>query len=279
MTLRYGAVVRCLRSLRGDPSIPPLRPTEPAVRYRARPLRGIAPLADLYLPSRPTGASVVLVHGGGFVIGSRSMKPMRTLATRLSASGIAVCAVDYRMIFRGGRLDESVADVRDALAFWCARVPQLGLDPAAISMVGLSAGASIGLLAVAGAEAPPLAALVWCFGLYEVDHLRGVAGLLPRLLFRTADRAAWRDRSPRFATQAPAPTLLLHGSDDGLVPVEQAQRLAAHREVLGLPTRLVVYPGAPHGFFNVPSSAAEAGVRAIVDHVGRGSARNPLEVC
>ena len=267
MTLRYGAVLQSLRSLRGDPSIAQLPPTQPAIRYRAQPLRGITPLADLYLPSRPTGASVVLVHGGGFVIGSRRMKPMRYLASQLCASGIAVCAVDYRLIFRGGRLDESVADVRDAVGFWCARVPELGLDRDAISMVGLSAGASIGLLAVAGAEAPPLASLVWCFGLYEVDHLRGMAGLLPRLLFRTSDRAVWRDRSPRFATQVAAPTLLLHGSDDGLVPVEQARRLAADREALGLPTRLVVYPGAPHGFFNVPSAAAEAGVRAILDHV------------
>ena len=108
----------------------------------------------------------------------------------------------------------------------------------------------------------------WCaFGLYEIDHLRGPAGLLPRLLFGTADRAAWIERSPRFAPQPAAPTLLLHGTDDGLVPVEQARRLAAHRDALGLPTRLVVYPGAPHGFFNLPLPVADAGAQEIVDHV------------
>lgn len=267
MTLRYGAVVQSLRSLRGEPAIATVPPTEAAVRYRMQARRGIAPLADLYVPSQPTGASVLLVHGGAFVIGSRRMKPMRFLAAKLVASNIAVCAVDYRMIFRGGRLAEAVDDVRHAFDFWCERAPRLGLDAGAISMVGLSAGASISLLAAS--QIPSLARLACAFGLYEIDHLRGAAGLLPRLLFRSTDRAAWVERSPRFAQQPVAPTLLLHGTEDGLVPVEQAHQLAAHRTSLGLPTRLVVYPGAPHGFFNQPSAAADEGAREIVAHVQR----------
>ena len=91
--------------------------------------------------------------------------------------------------------------------------------------------------------------------------------LLPRMLFRTTDRKLWASRSPRFAPQPRAPTLLLHGSDDGLVPADQARRLAAHRESLGLATRLVIYDGAPHGFFNVPVPAAAAAAREIIDHV------------
>ena len=262
MTLRYGAVVSALRSLRGRPAITEVPPTHAAVPYRNHARRGVAPLADIYMPERPTGASVLLVHGGAFVIGSRRMKPMRFLAARLVGSGIAVCAVDYRLIFRGGRLDEGIEDVRDALSFWSARTADLGLDPRAITMVGLSAGATLGLLAADST----LAGLVCCFGLYEIDHLRGPAGLLPRLLFRTRDRAAWIDRSPRYAAQPAIPTLLLHGSDDGLCPVEQAHRLAAHRESLGLPTRLVIYPGAPHGFFNLPVPAAHAGADEIIAH-------------
>lgn len=267
MTLRWGAVVGALRSLRGRPAATPVAPTHLAIPYREAHPRGIAPLADVYLPPRPTGASVVLVHGGAFVLGSRRMKPMRFLAARLSEAGIAACAIDYRMIFRGGRLDEAVADVGDALAFWRARTAPLGLDPHAVSMVGLSAGGALALLAAARCEPGALAGLVCCFGLYEVDHLRGPAGLLPRLMFGTRDRAAWRARSPAHVTQPAVPTLLLHGSDDGLVPVAQAERLAARREAAGLPTRLVVYPGAPHGFFNMAGAAADDGVRDIVDHV------------
>lgn len=91
--------------------------------------------------------------------------------------------------------------------------------------------------------------------------------MLPPLLFRTPDRAAWASRSPRHAAQPTIPTLLLHGTDDDLIPVQQAERLAATRESLGLPTRLVVYPGAPHGFFNLPVPAAEEGARELIAHV------------
>lgn len=265
MTLRYGAIVAAVRSLRGR--VPHVPPTEPAVRYHAHVRRGVAPLADVYVPARPTGASVVLVHGGAFVIGSRRMKPMRFLAAQLVAAGVAVCAVDYRLIFRGGGLAEAVDDVGDALAYWHGRAPALGLDPARIAMVGLSAGASISLIAAARTDR--LAALACCFGLYELDHLRGPAAVLPRLLYRTADRRAWI--APRHAPQPAVPTLLLHGTDDGLVPVEQAHRLAAHRDALGLPTRLVIYEGAPHGFFNVPGAAATAGVQELLALVAQNS--------
>lgn len=262
MTLRYGAVLEALWALRGRSE--QIAPTESAVRYRAHTARGIAPLADLYVPPHATGASVVLVHGGGFVIGSRRMKPVRYLAARLSAANIAVCAIDYRMIFRGGRLDAAVDDVCDALELWRSRAP----DPAAITLVGLSAGATLAMLAAARAGVA-VHRLACCFGLYETDHLEaGFASLLPRLLFETADRASWRERSPRGVTQPAVPTLLLHGSGDGLVPVEQARRLAVHRESLGLPTRLVIYPDAPHNFFNFAgSAAAEGGVRELVEHV------------
>jgi pimeloyl-ACP methyl ester carboxylesterase len=63
------------------------------------------------------------------------------------------------------------------------------------------------------------------------------------------------------------PTLLLHGTADGLVPVAQAHRLAAHRASYGLPTQLSIYEGAPHGFFNQPGAHADRGVKEILEHV------------
>jgi acetyl esterase/lipase len=263
-------VIQALLSLRGPAHFDEPRPTEPGVAYRAHRGRGVAPLADVYVPTTgtPSGASVLLVHGGAFLIGSRGMKPMRFLASRLVASGIAVCAIDYRLVLRGGRLEEAVDDVLAALEFWRVRAPRFGLDASRISLAGLSAGATLAMLAASRAGPGAVFRLVSVFGLYELDHLRGpLATLMPRLLFRTSDRASWHARSPRGAPQPSAPTLLLHGTADGLVPVEQARGLAAHREALGLATKLVVIEGAPHGFFNTPSEACELGVREIVDYL------------
>lgn len=261
MSFRYGSVLTSLRSLRGDPVTAAVAPTVPGVAYRPG-----GPLADIYVPEGAR-ASILLVHGGAFVLGSRRMKPMRYLAAQLTAAGLAVCAIGYRMIFRGGRLAESIDDVVDGHAFWAAQAPAFGVDPARITMVGLSAGATLSLLAAPRCHG--LAAVVSCFGLYEVEHLRGAAALLPRLMFATADRSDWAARSPRHALQPAVPTLLLHGSDDGLVPAAQAERLAAHRTSLGLPTRLVIYKDAPHGYFNLAHHpAAEASVSEIVDYAG-----------
>ena len=268
MSFRYASVFTSLRSLRGDPVTADVAPTVASVAYREG-----GPLADIYIPEGAR-ASIVLVHGGAFVLGSRRMKPMRYLAAQLTAAGLAVCAIDYRMIFRGGRLAESTDDVVDGYAFWAAQSRAFGLDPARITMVGLSAGATLSLLAAPRCDG--LSAVVSCFGLYEIDHLRGPAALLPRLMFATADRAEWAARSPRHAQQPAMPTLLLHGTDDGLVPVAQAERLAAHRVSLGLPTRLVVYPDAPHGFFNLAHHpAADASVGEIVAHATSTGASAP----
>lgn len=267
MSVRYRALLQSLGSLRGafDGVV---TPTEADVRYRMHVAPGVEPLADIYIPTQPTGASVVLVHGGAFVIGSRTMKPIRFLSSRLCTAGIAVCAIDYRLIFRGGRIDEAVTDVTDAIAYWRGRLGGFGLDPSRVGVLGLSAGATLAMLAAALPSTQPIARLACCFGLYDVDHLRGrLAELLPRLLFRTTDRLAWNDRQPLYAVQPEVPTLLLHGDDDGLVPHTQSERLAEARLKLGLPTRLVIYKGAPHGFFNRPCEARDEGLREIIEHL------------
>lgn len=264
MSLTYRSLLHAVASLRGP--LDAIEPTAPAVRYRAVTGRGRPQLADCYVPREPTGASVVLVHGGAFVFGSRRMKPVRFVASQLCGAGIAVCAIDYRLIFRGGRLVEALDDVSAAVAFWQERSVWLGLDPARISIAGFSAGATLAMLAAS--REPGISRVVGCFGLYDVDHLRGrVAELLPRLLLRSPHRPHWEERLPARASHSPAPTLLLHGTGDGVVPVEQSQRLASAREARGFPTKLVIYPDAPHGFFNVPSAARDEGVREIIEFV------------
>ncbi|HTL37683.1 MAG TPA: alpha/beta hydrolase [Kofleriaceae bacterium] len=246
MIAQSRAVISLLASQRGAPATV-IAPTHPDVRYRDRvsARTEIAPLADIYVPLAPNGSSVILVHGGGWVLGSRRMKCMRYLSAKLVEAGVAVCAIDYRLLFRGGLIDEATEDVVDAFAFWSARAATHGLDPRRISLVGLSAGATLSLLAAT-----------------QLDRVRSIASA-----FGLYDAPIWKSRMPRHVRQTSAPTLLLHGTRDDLVPVEQAHELAAHRRSLGLPTKLVTYDGAPHGFFSMAIPAAEIATRAIIAHV------------
>lgn len=250
-----GPLLQAVHSLVTPPSFAAIEPAHADLSYRPRPWpAGVAPRVDVYLPSGPgPHPSVLLVHGGGFVIGSRSMKPMRYLASRLVAEGFAVASVDYRLLFRGARkLEHGVSDVQAALAWWWSQRDRFDLDPDAITLAGLSAGATLSLLA-AGLSVVPLARVVSVFALYD---LSGLSGRLPRLLARLLGQgspARIRQASPLHQPLFPAPLTVLHGTADALTPVEQAERYVARRREAALPTELHLYEGQPHGFFNEAS--------------------------
>lgn len=209
---------------------------------------------DLYLPAQVAGApSCLLVHGGGFLIGHRAMKPIRIAAHQLVARGVAVASIDYRLLQHGGTLAEAVSDVTAALAHWRRRAEALGLDGARIGMAGFSAGAALtllaaGRLAVEGAVEP--AAVVSVYGPVDFSRVSGArAKLLARWITEARDPAAIRARSPIAHARFGAPLLVVHGSDDRLVAPAQARALVDERVAGDLATRHLVLEGAPHGFF------------------------------
>jgi acetyl esterase/lipase len=255
-------MLRALWTLAQPPAFAPRVPHAAAERFRGGSARGIAPLVDVYLPDTPAPhPSVILVHGGGFVIGSRRMKPVRYLATRLCEAGIAAAAIDYRLIFRGGRLDEALADVDAAARWWRAAAGRFGLDPARVAIAGFSAGATLALLEAAAAP-ERYHRVVSFFGVYDFTWLGGrTAGWMRRLLLRSADPDVWARHSPLARCTMPTPLLLVHGTADTLVPIEHARRLHAARAALGLPVELLEFPGIPHGFLNdatLPETGAAA---------------------
>ncbi len=242
------------------------RPVESGIPYRRQISRGIRPLADVYLPDPTPGRvpSVVLVHGGGWVVGSRTMKPIRYLATQLCNAGFAAMAFDYRMIGRGGRLREALDDVAAAFTWWRHGPFSSRLHPGAVSIAGLSAGATLALLHAERSDEPP-ASVISGFGIYDFEQLRGAgASLLRRAALRTGDRDLWRRHSVADSPTFAGPVLLLHGTHDTLVPMCQHQRLVQSRQAAGLPVEERIFEGACHGFFNdAESDAAQGATREI----------------
>lgn len=249
-----------------------LEPTHASVRYAEGARRGIEPLCDVYLPTADgPHPSVIVVHGGGWVIGHRRMKPVRFMATRLARAGFAVCAIDYRLLLRGGGLDVQIDDVSAAAEFWRRETPRFHCDPARISMLGFSAGASLMVLH-AGASAHAYHRLVSVYGALDFHRMSGRrVELLLGMLLGTRDRRVWEERSPSTHARMTSPLLTIHGDRDELVPVGHATRLHEQRLARGLPSELEIVPGMWHGWLNDASlPESERSVARVIEFLRGG---------
>ena len=251
------ATLETVSSLFGKDWFDSRPPDVDAAYYGPEQRPGIAPCCSLWRADLGLGASVVLVHGGGFVIGHRQMKAMRLLATRLSALGFHVCSVDYRMLFRGGRLNEAVDDVAQAIKWWSNDPVGWRVDPSRLAVVALSAGSALTLLA-AGRQDVHVARIAAIFGIFDFRALHGrVSALIARKLVGSHQADDLLDASPISRPQPSSPVLLIHGSNDNVVPAEQSYALQRVRQAAGLRTSVSVYDGAPHAFLNQPGPFAQ----------------------
>lgn len=219
------------------------------------PRPGRAARVEVYRPDAPgPHRSVVVVHGGGFVGGSRRAPSVRHLGSVLVDAGFAVVAFDTRTLLRG--FDAVLDDVRALLRWWSAQAEAHGCLAGRTSVVGIDAGAALAAIAAADVER-----LALFYGPYDFAALP-LRWLTGTLLLGTShpDVLAWR--SPANACATPAPVLLLHGTHDRRVPVHHAELLRDRRRARGLPTTLRLVPGAGHGFLD------HAGLAAWDDAVG-----------
>jgi len=171
--------------------------------------------------------AVVVLHG------SAGWKPQfMELAEWLSDSGFAVLVLDYYAETGGAAIgsEEKLRKwetwrqvVRDG-AGWLRSLPNVDGD--AIGLVGFSRG---GFLAVsAGASTPGVTGIVEWYG-------GGGGG--------TLELAEEVHGLP--------PLLILHGEEDGSVPVSYAYRLEEAVKASGGSVEMQIYPGAKHSF-NAP---------------------------
>lgn len=239
------AVLRNLRRLVAAPQFDAVAPTFRAHRFR--PGLGLRRM-DLYVPPWPgPHPGVVLVHGGGWVLGHRGMKPMRFLATRLVQAGFAVAVSDYRTVLRGGRIDIMLDDVMHAVR-WARARPEI--DPDRLHLCGLSAGGTLSMLAAAQLPTGTFCHVVSVFAAYDLHALdQGTVSRLLRPLV-VGSRELLGKWSPMSGSAPQAPVTLVHGTADDLVPIHQAEAYRSRWHGAAFPVDLISYEGAGHGFFN-----------------------------
>lgn len=98
---------------------------------------------DLYLPKGPGPfPTVVWIHGGGWMGGSRSDV---NDAIRLVCRGFALASVDYRLSWQA-KFPAQIHDVKAAIRYLRAKSGDLSLDSTKIAVFGSSAGGHLAAL-------------------------------------------------------------------------------------------------------------------------------------
>ncbi|SEF24014.1 Prolyl oligopeptidase family protein [Amycolatopsis pretoriensis] len=218
--------------------------------YREVP--GFRPLElELSGPDDPV-ATIVYLHGGGWRRGSRlhSLPGFEHLTDELVAHGFRVAAADYRLSGEA-TFPAPLDDVRAAI--------ESVRDGKPVFVWGESAGAHLGLLAALTGSTVD-AVVAW----FPPTDLLGLTGDVSRetsLLGAPPDSVPDLARAASPVTHAHAgapPVLLMHGSDDDLVPASQSVRLAGALRDAGAPVELHLVPGARHRWIGADPAAVVA---------------------
>ena len=255
------------------------------VRYGSDP----AQVLDVWRrPELPDGPAPVLVYvpGGAWVHGSRLLQGYAMLS-HLAEQGWVCLSIDYR-VAPHNRWPRHIVDVKTAIAWAHANVDKFGGDRNFVAMAGASAGGHLAALAgltgsssgdreyaeklPAGADTS-VDAVVGLYGRYDwqdrstperaafVDFLERV--VVGRSLRRHRD--LYRKASPIARVHAGAPPfLVVHGSADTVIPVEQARSFSDRlRAVSHSKVGYLELPGAGHGFDIIDGSRTGAMSTAI----------------
>ncbi|MFE2287167.1 alpha/beta hydrolase fold domain-containing protein [Streptomyces sp. NPDC059443] len=238
---------------------------------------------------------VVWIHGGGWLDGDRRYPPptvpVELLHGAVAAAGLALVSVDYRHSLEAP-FPAQLHDVKAAIRYVRKFAAVLGVDGDRIGVWGESAGGHLAALAgLVGPHSTDAAALEGTHGVgsgdtgvravvdwYGVSDLTSIADHpmpemppLPAgmdfpdpytaLLGGTeTDRPALaRAASPvTYATagSTPPPFLLIHGTQDGLVPYSQSEQLAEALTRAGGQATLRPVEGADHIFLGSPDIEA-----------------------
>ncbi|SON59402.1 Carboxylesterase NlhH [Mycobacterium simulans] len=271
-----------------------------AVHYGDSP----AQLLDVWrrkdLPTQPAPV-LIFVPGGAWIHGSRTIQGY-ALMSRLAELGWVCLSIDYR-VAPHHRWPRHILDVKTAIAWARANVDKFGGDRNFVAVAGCSAGGHLAALAGLTANDPgfqgelpegsdtSVDAVVGIYGRYDwedrstPERARFVEFLERVVVKRSIDRhpEVFRDASPiaRVHTNAP-PFLVIHGSRDSVIPVEQARSFV--ERLRGVSRSLVGYvelPGAGHGFDLLDGARTGPMAHAIslfLNHVHRTRAQFAKEV-
>ncbi len=249
---------------------------------------GYRPLTlDLFRPAPATRTYplVIWVHGGAFLEGTnkRDGEPLRGahIGERILVAGFALARVTYRLSGEA-TFPAQLHDVKAAVRWLHHHAPELGLDPSRFTVWGESAGGQLAAILALTGDDPHTsgnvgildgsdavqAGVIWyspsdlltmqsqtrADAVFDHNAPDSPASLLVGGPIQDNPELARRASPATYASADAPPLLLVHGTEDRVIPAEQSSQLYERLVDLGAPAQLVIVPGADHCFVGVDVS-------------------------
>lgn len=245
---------------------------------------GMALTYDIVRPTEdPNGAAIAFMVSGGWV--SRHFE-----AEGFFRENVPEKANVFEQLVQEGytlylvrhgsspyfKVPDAVADVRKAIAHIRDHCEGIKVDKNRIGAFGMSAGGHLSLmLGTTGNDEGGESSVAAVAAYFPPTNLEGMVGpekdiakQFPALAFSN-DLAD--DVSPLlFVTKDDAPSLMVHGTEDRLVPIWHSEKIHKAFEDAGVESNLIVIEGAAHGFQNKDAEKAEA---AVIEWFGKHLAK------
>jgi acetyl esterase/lipase len=217
----------------------------------------------LHLPAGPGPHPVAVVLHGGFWRGIWNLRLTEKVSADLAVRGWAAWNVEYRRTGRlgGGGWPNTFLDVSAAIDHTATMAKEHDLDVDRLVTVGHSAGGHLALWAAARARLPegapgadPAVPVRLAVGMAPVPdlvraHELGVGGqAVARLLGGAPDVVPGRYELASPAARLPfgVPQVLVHGTDDGAVPLSLSREYREAATAAGDEVELVAVPDEGH---------------------------------
>lgn len=226
---------------------------------------------DLYLPPHVAQGqrrpAVLIIHGGGWSGGDKGAAREINIGSNLALNGYVGFSINYVLAKGKPVWPQNLYDCKTAVRWLRKNADRLNIDPNHVGVIGGSAGghlaAMIGLTGPESGLDPsgpygeyscrvqaavdlygPADLLTWFPNRPGVSMLPGTRAEKPEL-YRLASPGTHADKND-------PPILILQGTADKTVPVEQSQSLADALKKAGVQHELIIIEGAPHSFHLQP---------------------------
>jgi len=201
---------------------------------------------------------MILIHGGAWIEGDKADFTASMNDIKKLLPGYAFANINYRLYSNGqNKFPAQEDDVKAAVSFLLSKRAEYKFADK-IVLLGASAGAHLALLqGYKHADMIAPKAIVSYFGPTDLAYLYNhpAQPLVPAMLANiigftpTQNASIYTNSSPiNFVTGKSAPTILLQGDADILVPVDQVYLLKNKLNTAGITNQVIVYPGEQHGF-------------------------------